>query len=147
MVFKIWKLQKWSPEVADLKLRTTEKIAIAKLRLRSYSSLKSYGIAVAEVRPSSCGIAGPEKSCACPPLSIWYLYGSTSGLGYRAEKDLWTEAATTDMTTLEEVQTFMIRQCRKRPMVQDGGYQYCQHEAGSSSTEHTETKVKFINQD
>jgi hypothetical protein len=51
------------------------------------------------------------------------------------------------MTTLEEVQTFMIRQCRKRPMVQDGGYQYFQHEAGSSSTEHTETKVKFINED
>jgi hypothetical protein len=33
--------------------------------------LKSCGIAIAEVLPSSCGIAmaDSKKSCACPPLS------------------------------------------------------------------------------
>jgi hypothetical protein len=40
-----------------LKLRTSEKIAIAELRLRSNIALKSCGIAIAEVFPSSCGIA------------------------------------------------------------------------------------------
>jgi hypothetical protein len=46
-------------------LRTSEKIAIAEGH-----SLKSCGIAIAEVLPSSCGvtIADSQKSCACPPL-------------------------------------------------------------------------------
>jgi hypothetical protein len=38
-------------------LRTSEKIAIAELRLRSYISLKRCGIAIAEVLPSRCGVA------------------------------------------------------------------------------------------
>ncbi len=50
------KLSSFGLEVADLKLRTSEKIAIAELRLRSKISLKSYGIAIAD----------SKKSCACP---------------------------------------------------------------------------------
>jgi hypothetical protein len=40
-----------------LKLRTSEKIAISELRLRSNISLKSCEIAIAQVLPSSSGIA------------------------------------------------------------------------------------------
>ncbi len=55
---------------SKLKLWTSEKIAIAELRLRSNISLKSCGIAIVEVLPSSCGIAiaDSKKSCACPPF-------------------------------------------------------------------------------
>jgi hypothetical protein len=40
-----------------LKLRISEKIAIAELRLWTNISLKSCGIVIAEIVPSSCGIA------------------------------------------------------------------------------------------
>ncbi len=45
-------------------------MAIAELRLRNNISLKSCGIAIVEVLPSSCGIviADSKKSCAFPPL-------------------------------------------------------------------------------
>ncbi len=57
------------------------KIGIAELQLRSYGCgvavaeqhfLKSCGIAIAEVLPSSCGIAtvDSKKSCAYPPLKF-----------------------------------------------------------------------------
>jgi hypothetical protein len=48
------------------KLLTSEKIAIAELRRNI--SLKSCGLAIEEVLPSSCGIAiaDSKKSCACP---------------------------------------------------------------------------------
>jgi hypothetical protein len=54
-------------------LWTLEKIAIAgiaELLLRSNISLKSCGVVIAEVLPSSYGIAiaDSKKSCACPPL-------------------------------------------------------------------------------
>jgi hypothetical protein len=45
------------PKIAHLKLRTTEKIMVAELQLRSNISFKSSRIAIAEVLPSSCGIA------------------------------------------------------------------------------------------
>jgi hypothetical protein len=55
-----------------LKLRKSEKIAIAELPLQSNIALKSCGIAIAEVFPSSCGIAiaDSKKSCACPLLAF-----------------------------------------------------------------------------
>jgi hypothetical protein len=61
-----------SSQVVDLKLRTSEKNAIEELRLQSNISLKSCGIAIAEVLPSSWGIAIADlkKSCTCPPLEI-----------------------------------------------------------------------------
>jgi hypothetical protein len=60
-----------------------------KLRLRNCGvaveeqlSFKSCGIAIAEVRPASCGIAlaDSKKSCACPSL-IYCMYFSHRG-GY-----------------------------------------------------------------
>jgi hypothetical protein len=48
------------PKIAEVKLSSCglqKKIAIAELRLRSIISLKSCGIAIVEVLPSSCGIA------------------------------------------------------------------------------------------
>jgi hypothetical protein len=56
-----------------LKLRTSEKIAIAEQH-----SLKSCGIATAKVFPSSCGIpiADSKKSCACPPLVVTHFQTS-----------------------------------------------------------------------
>jgi hypothetical protein len=59
------KVSSYGLEVADFR-----KIAIAESRLQSNISLKSSGIAIAEVPPSSCGIAiaDSKKSCACPPL-------------------------------------------------------------------------------
>ncbi len=59
-------------EATELKLWTSEKIAIAELRLRLRSNISEK---VAEVLPSSCGIAitDSNKSCACPLLSI-YIY-------------------------------------------------------------------------
>jgi hypothetical protein len=61
------KLSSCGLEVADIR-----KNGIAELRLRRSISLKSCGIAIAEVLPSSCGIAisDSKKSCACPPLVI-----------------------------------------------------------------------------
>jgi hypothetical protein len=60
------------PKIAEvkLKLRTSGKIEIAELQTCGRSFLKSCGIAIAEVLPSSCGIliADSNKSCACPPL-------------------------------------------------------------------------------
>jgi hypothetical protein len=72
------------PEIAEvkhsscgLKLRTSEKFAIAELRsygcgvtVAEQLSFKSCGIVIAEVLPSSCGIAiaDSKNSCACPPL-------------------------------------------------------------------------------
>jgi hypothetical protein len=50
------KLSRCGFEVANLKLQTLEKIAIAELRLRINISLKSCGIAIAELLPSSCSI-------------------------------------------------------------------------------------------
>jgi hypothetical protein len=44
-------------KIADLKVRTSEKFAIAELRLRINIALKSCGIAIAKVLPSGCGIA------------------------------------------------------------------------------------------
>ncbi len=80
--FKLLHCQNY-PENCDsegLKLRTSEKIAVAKLRLRSNISLKNCRIAIAEVLPSSCriAIADSKKSCMCPSLvvthfSIWRI--------------------------------------------------------------------------
>jgi hypothetical protein len=65
-----------SSQVADLKLRTSEKNCdwgIAELRLRSNISLQSCGIAIAEVLPSSCGIAmADSKKVACSHLCCEY---------------------------------------------------------------------------
>ncbi len=47
-----WKLQKWSSQVADI--RKNCDCRIAELRLQSNISLKSCGIAIAELLPSSC---------------------------------------------------------------------------------------------
>ncbi len=49
------KIAEWRSQLADLKLRTSEKMAIV------------------EVPPSSCGfaIADSKKGCVCPPLSIF----------------------------------------------------------------------------
>jgi hypothetical protein len=57
------KLQNGSSQVADLKLQTSEKIAIAELQSCGCRAtfLQSYRIAIAEVPPSSCGIAIAEK--------------------------------------------------------------------------------------
>jgi hypothetical protein len=68
------KLGSCGPEVADF--RKNWDCGIAKLRLRSNISLKSCGITIAEVLPSSCGIAiaDSKKSCACPPLTYIYIY-------------------------------------------------------------------------
>jgi hypothetical protein len=65
---------KWRSQVSYLTLQTSENIVIAELRLRSNNSFKSCGIAMAEVLPSSCGIAiaDSKKSCACPPLEPVY---------------------------------------------------------------------------
>ncbi len=74
---KCRKLRKWKSQVAGLKLRTLEKIAIA---VAEQHFLKSCGIGTAEVFPSSCeiGIAESKKSCACPPLSgierLWWSF-------------------------------------------------------------------------
>jgi hypothetical protein len=61
------KITERSSEVENLKLRTSEKIAIAELWLRSYIPLK-----FAKVLPSSCGItiADSKKSYTCPPLTF-----------------------------------------------------------------------------
>jgi hypothetical protein len=68
------------PKIAEVKLsscgldvvgfRKNSDCGIAELRLRSNISLKSCGIVIVEVLPSSCGIAiaDSKKSCACPPL-------------------------------------------------------------------------------
>jgi hypothetical protein len=57
------------PKIASLELRTTEKVMVAELQLRSNISLKSFRIAIAEVLPSNCGIAIADQSgCACPAL-------------------------------------------------------------------------------
>jgi hypothetical protein len=55
-------------KVANLKLRITKKYdcGIAELQLRTKISLKSCGIAYAEVLPTSCGVAIAD--CVCPPL-------------------------------------------------------------------------------
>jgi hypothetical protein len=58
------------PKIADLKLRTSNKIVIAELRLRSNIFFKSCGIAIAEALPSSCGIAIAD-SVALAPLCIF----------------------------------------------------------------------------
>jgi hypothetical protein len=50
------------PKIASLKLQTTEKVLVEELQLRSNISLKSSRIAIAEVLPSSCGIAIAESS-------------------------------------------------------------------------------------
>jgi hypothetical protein len=54
------------------KLRTSEKLQLRNcgVTIAEQHSLKSYGIAIADVLPSSCGvaIADSKKSCACPPL-------------------------------------------------------------------------------
>ncbi len=64
------KLSSCKLEVADF--RENYDRGIAELWLRSNISLKSCGIAIAEVFPSSCGIgiADSKKSCACRPLLI-----------------------------------------------------------------------------
>jgi hypothetical protein len=58
-----------------LELANYRKIVIAELQLRINSSLKSCGIAIAEVHPSSCAIAIADlkKSCVCPPLEKMYF--------------------------------------------------------------------------
>jgi hypothetical protein len=63
------KLSSFRLEVADF--RKNCDCGIAELLLRSIFPLKSCGIAIAEVLPSSCGIAivDSKKSCACPALS------------------------------------------------------------------------------
>ncbi len=62
------KLSSCGLEVADI--RKNCDCGIAELRLGSNISLKSSGIAIAEVFSSSCGLAitDSKKSCACPPL-------------------------------------------------------------------------------
>ncbi len=67
-----------SSQVADLKLRTSEKIAIAEQHFS-----KSCGIVIAEVLPASCGIAlaDSKKSCACPPLLVYHTAWSTKQAG------------------------------------------------------------------
>ncbi len=59
---------------ADLKLQTSEKIAIAELQSCSCRahSFKSCGIAIAKVLPSSCGIAfaDSEKKIVCTRLCV-----------------------------------------------------------------------------
>jgi hypothetical protein len=84
-------MRNYSSQVADLKLQTSQKIAIAELRLRSNISLKSCGIAIAEVLLSSCGIAiaDSKKSCACPPLDI-------SDMKSNIDADLWPYATMED---------------------------------------------------
>jgi hypothetical protein len=64
------KLSSCGPEVANI--RKNCDCGIAELQLRSSISLKSCGIAIAEVLSSSCRIAivDSKKSCACPPLGI-----------------------------------------------------------------------------
>jgi hypothetical protein len=64
-----------------LKLRTVEKkcdCGIAQLQLRSNISLKSCGIAIAEVLPSNCRIAiADSKKVACAhlcPLALLFKY-------------------------------------------------------------------------
>jgi hypothetical protein len=53
------KLWKWSSQVADLKLRTYKKIAVAELRLRSNISIK-------KVRNCDCGSASFKlRNCDC----------------------------------------------------------------------------------
>jgi hypothetical protein len=72
------KLRKWSSQVSDFKKFCDCGIAMS--RLRSNVSLKSCGIAIAEVLPSSCRIriADSEKSCACPPLVTSNCYGTVT---------------------------------------------------------------------
>jgi hypothetical protein len=48
----------------DLKLRIVKKIATTKWQIPSNISLKSCGIAIAKVIPSSCGIAIDKKKVA-----------------------------------------------------------------------------------
>ncbi len=68
---------------AELKLQVADfrkncDCGITELRLRHNMSVKSCGIAITEVLPSSCGIviADSKKSCACPPLDKgqWTVY-------------------------------------------------------------------------
>jgi hypothetical protein len=57
------------------KLRTSEKFAIAELRLRINIALKSCGIAIAEVLPSSCGIAiADSKKVVRAQLCTYYKH-------------------------------------------------------------------------
>jgi hypothetical protein len=60
-------------KIAEVKLSSCglqKKLRVMELQLQSNISSKRYGIAIAEVLPSSCGIAiaDSKKSCPCPPL-------------------------------------------------------------------------------
>jgi hypothetical protein len=75
-----------------------------KLRLRncgvvvaSNMSVKSCGIAITEVLPSSCGIAiaDSKKSCACPPLintTVWKFEANYTKMAQK-EKTLFENAS------------------------------------------------------
>ncbi len=68
------KLQKWSSQVADLKLQIQKKLRLRNcgIAVAEQHFLKSCGIAITEVLPSSCGIAiaDSKESCASPPLPV-----------------------------------------------------------------------------
>jgi hypothetical protein len=75
------KLSSWGLEVADFR-----KIAIAELQLRSNTSLKSCGIAIAEVLPPSCGIAiaNSQKRLRVPTSGIYTACFVDEQVGVRA---------------------------------------------------------------
>jgi hypothetical protein len=63
-----------SPSSCGFEVADYEENTIAELQLRTKISFNSSGIAIAEVFPSSCGIAigDLKKSCGCPPLVTRY---------------------------------------------------------------------------
>jgi hypothetical protein len=69
MVKNIRKIAEVKLSNCKLEVEDFSKIAIAEFRLRSNISLKNCGIAIAEVLPSSCGIAiADTKKLRVPPL-------------------------------------------------------------------------------
>jgi hypothetical protein len=79
-------------------LRTSEKIAIAELRLRSNISLKSCGFSIAEVLPSSCALRLRAKKKWRVPTCANYisagmpdcLTSGQSGTGMKKTNDART---------------------------------------------------------
>jgi hypothetical protein len=86
----MWKLWKWSPEVADTKLWTTG-CGIAELQLQSCISFQKCWIVIAEVRPPSCRIADLKKSCTCTLLIIGTINPNKDGWGRIWLPKLWTD--------------------------------------------------------
>jgi hypothetical protein len=75
-------LRNWSSQVADFKVADFRKNWNCGVAVAEQHFLKSCGIAIAEVLPSSCriAIADSKESCACPPLWKSHVRGRTSNI-------------------------------------------------------------------